>query len=328
MNGNFSGYVKHLLAGGILTKDELLEIAQTIDTKELLEGANEVRKKIKGDQAHLCAALNIKSGCCSENCYYCSQSKYYKTHVNYYDIIESNTVKEFADFNLRHGVHNLGLSSSGGFYSDLNRKKLLSVYKKISSETPLILCGAHGILRNTEEAQELKDAGLTTYEHNLQTSERFYSQICTTHTYQQRIDTIHFAQSVGLNICSGGIIGLGESMEDRIDMALTLRKLNIKSVPINILNPVKGTPYGDKQVSLSIEEALRSIAMFRLTLKDANLIYGAGRTFMGENRSYAFMSGMNGIVVGDFLTAKGNSIEADVELLKMHGMTPVPSFKA
>lgn len=328
MNEIFNGYINRLLDGGTLSKAELLEISQTVDTKELLAGANKVREKIKGNQAHLCAALNIKSGYCSENCRYCSQSKYYKTHVKYYDIIESNTVKEFADFNLEKGVHNLGLSSSGGSYSDLDRKKLLSVYKSISAETPLILCGAHGILHSVEEAQELKNAGLTTYEHNLQTSERFYPQICTTHTYQQRIDTIRFAQSVGLNICSGGIIGLGESMEDRIDMALTLRELNIKSVPINILNPVPGTPYGDKPVALTIEEALRSIAIFRLTLTDANLIYGAGRAFMGEKRSLAFMSGMNGIVVGDFLTAKGNSIEADVELLKAHGMTPVPSFKS
>lgn len=326
MSKHFEHCISHLLDGGNLSKEDLLNLSQTTATKELLDGANEVRKKIKGNQAHLCAALNIKSGCCSEDCRYCSQSKYYKTCVKYYDMIESDTVKEFADFNQENGVHNLGLSSSGGSYSDLDKEKLLTVYRNISANTPLILCGAHGILHSVEEAKELKDAGLTTYEHNLQTSERFYPNICTTHTYQQRIDTIRFAKEAELNICSGGIIGLGETMADRIDMALMLRELDIKSIPINILNPVSGTPYGNKPVDLTIEEALRSIAMFRLTLPDANLIYGAGRAFAGEKRSYAFASGMNGIVVGDFLTAKGSSIEADVELLKAHDMIPVPSF--
>ena len=201
------------------------------------------------------------------------------------------------------------------------------MYKDISAKTPLILCGAHSILRNVEEAKELKAAGLVTYEHNLQTSEKFYPNICTTHTYQQRIDTIRFAQEAGLNICSGGIIGLGEEMEDRIEMALLLRELGVKSVPINILNPVQGTPYGEKPVNLTIDEALRSIAIFRLALPDANLIYGAGRAFMGDKCSLAFAAGMNGIVVGDFLTAKGNQIEDDVKLLSEQGMVPVPSFK-
>lgn len=323
----FDDYIQYVLDGGQLVFDELIDIAQNMNLDTLMAGAKTIREKFKGSQAHLCSALNIKSGCCSENCRYCSQSKYYKTHVEYYDIIEPGRIKEFADYNIGKGVHNLGLSSSGGFYSDLNRTKLIDVYKDISAKTPLILCGAHGILRSVEEAKELKAAGLVTYEHNLQTSEKFYPNICTTHTYQQRIDTIHFAQEAGLNICSGGIIGLGEEMEDRIEMALLLRELGVKSVPINILNPVQGTPYGDKPVSLTIEEALRSIAIFRLTLPDANLIYGAGRAFMGDKCSLAFAAGMNGIVVGDFLTAKGNQIKDDVKLLNEQGMVPVPSFK-
>lgn len=324
---NFDDYIQYVLDGGQLVFDELIDIAQNVNLDTLMAGAKTIREKFKGSQAHLCSALNIKSGCCSENCRYCSQSKYYKTHVEYYDIIEPERIKEFADYNVGKGVHNLGLSSSGGFYSDLNYTKLIDVYKDISAKTPLILCGAHGILRSVEEAKELKAAGLVTYEHNLQTSEKFYPNICTTHTYQQRIYTIRFAQEAGLNICSGGIIGLGEEMEDRIEMALLLRELGVNSVPINILNPVQGTPYGDKPVNLTIEEALRSIAIFRLVLPDANLIYGAGRAFMGDKCSLAFAAGMNGIVVGDFLTAKGNQIEDDVKLLNEQGMVPVPSFK-
>lgn len=324
---SFDDYIQYVLDGGQLGFEELVDIVGNENLNALMTGANTIRERFKGGQAHLCSALNIKSGCCSENCRYCSQSKYYKTHVEYYDIIDPEQIKEFADYNVRKGVHNLGLSSSGGFYSDLNYNKLIDVYKDISAKTPLILCGAHGILRSVEEAKELKAAGLVTYEHNLQTSEKFYPNICTTHTYQQRIDTIRFAQAAGLNICSGGIIGLGEKMEDRIEMALLLRELGVKSVPINILNPVQGTPYGDKPVSLTIDEALRSIAIFRLTLPDANLIYGAGRAFMGDKCSLAFAAGMNGIVVGDFLTAKGNQIEDDVKLLNEQGMAPVPSFR-
>lgn len=324
---SFDDYMKYVLDGGQLVFDELIDIAQTVNLETLMAGANTIRKKFKGNQAHLCSALNIKSGCCSENCRYCSQSKYYKTHIESYDMIDAEHIMEFADYNVGKGVHNLGLSSSGGFYSDLNDTKLIGVYKDISAKVPLILCGAHGILRSVEEAKALKNAGLVTYEHNLQTSEKFYPKICTTHTYQQRIDTIRYAQEAGLNICSGGIIGLGESMEDRMEMALLLRKLNVKSVPINILNPVQGTPYGDKPVSLTIDEVLRSIAVFRLILPDANIIYGAGRAFMGDKGSLVFAAGMNGIVVGDFLTAKGNQIEDDIKLLNEQGMTPVPSFR-
>lgn len=326
MERSFSSYVENVSNGVSLSRSELLAIARNVELESLMAGANELRKNTMGDQAHLCAALNIKSGLCRENCRYCSQSQYHKTHVKHYDIIDNDAIREFADFNYSKGIHNLGLSSSGGFYSDLDTRKLLSVYGTISRMTPLILCGAHGILQSVSEARELKAAGLTTYEHNLQTSERFYPNICTTHLYRQRLDTIRFAQEAGLNICSGGIIGLGETMEDRIDMALTLRDLDVRSVPINILNPVSGTPYGNRPVSLSVAEALRSIAIFRLALPNANLIYGAGRAFMQNDCSLAFASGMNGIVTGDFLTAKGNSIEADIALLRAQGMAPVPSF--
>lgn len=327
MNKKFDEYVQNVICGEDLLLDDLLDIVKNVETETLMLGANKIRESFKGNQAHLCAALNIKSGCCSENCMYCSQSKYYKTHVEYYDIIDEEKVDSFADFNLDNGVHNLGLSSSGGSYVDLNKEKLIALYKHISKHTPLILCGAHGILHSVEEAIELKKAGLITYEHNLQTSERFYPSICTTHKYQQRINTIKFAKEAGLNICSGGIFGLGETMQDRIEMALTLRDLEVKSVPLNILNPVQGTPLGDQNVKLSVEEALRSIAIFRMALPDANLIYGAGRAFMGTECSKAFSAGMNGIVVGNFLTAKGNCIQDDVQLLKERGMVPVPSFK-
>lgn len=318
--------IRVILSGGELPIEELLDLAENEELEVLMSAANTIRKEYKGDEAHLCAALNIKSGRCSENCKYCSQSGYYKTHVKYSDLISVNDIQKFADFSINNGVHNLGLSSSGGYFSSLDNGKILDIYKQVSSSTPLCICGANGILQSEEEAQQLKKSGLTTYEHNLQTSRNFYPQICSTHTYDERINTIKYAQKAGMNVCSGGIIGMGENMKDRIEMAMTLRGLGITSVPINILNPVKGTPLGNNPVSLTIEGALRSIAIMRFILPNANIIYGAGRSFMGSKCSLAFAAGMNGIVVGDFLTSKGNRIQDDIKLLYDQGMYPVPSY--
>ena len=318
--------VRVILNGGELSTEELLDLAENEELEKLMSAANTIRKECKGDAAHLCAALNIKAGRCSENCKYCSQSGYYKTHVKYYDLISVTEIQKYIDFCRDNGVHNLGLSSSGGYFSALDDGTLLDIYRQVSADSPLCICGANGILRSEEEAQQLKDSGLTTYEHNLQTSRKFYPQMCSTHTYDERIKTIKYAQKVGLNVCSGGIIGMGESMEDRIEMAKTLRQLGITSVPINILNPVKGTPLGNNPVSLTIEAALRSISIMRFILPKANLIYGAGRSFMGDKCSLAFAAGMNGIVVGDFLTSKGNKIQDDIILLSEQGMYPVPSY--
>ena len=318
--------IRIILSGGELSDEELLDLAENEELEVLMTSANTIRKEYKGNAAHLCAALNIKSGSCSEDCKYCSQSGYYKTHVKHSNLISVEDIQKFADFSIKNGVHNLGLSSSGGYFTSLDDEKLLDIYRQISCSTPLCICGANGILRSEEEAQQLKDSGLTTYEHNLQTSRNFYPQICSTHTYDERINTIKYAQKAGMNVCSGGIIGMGETMKDRIEMAMTLRSLGITSVPINILNPVKGTPLGNQPVSLTIEGALRSIAIMRFILPNANIIYGAGRSFMGNKCSMAFAAGMNGIVVGDFLTAKGNRIQDDIKLLYEQGMYPMPAY--
>lgn len=328
MKIQISEYTEKILEGDELTRKELIDISENADTKSLLSSADYIRREKKGSQADLCAAFNIKSGRCSEDCRYCSQSGFYNTNSKYYDIVDSEKVLEFAERSQTNGVHNLGLSSSGGALSQLNKEKLLAIYEKLSSNSSLNLCGAHGILKNEGEARQLKKAGLNTYEHNLQTSRSFYPNICTTHSYDERVNTIKFAKKAGLKVCSGGIIGLGETMTDRIDMAVLLRDLGVLSVPLNILNPVPGTPCGDKPIPLTREEALRSMAIFRLALPNANLIYGAGRNFMGPDKSKAFSAGLNGMVVGNFLTFQGNCIADDISLLKEQGLEPSPELAA
>ncbi len=326
MKIQISDYTDKILEEEDLSSEELNNISENADTESLLKSANYIRKVMKGSQADLCAAINIKSGRCSEDCRYCSQSGFYNTHTKIYDMVDYEKVWEFAEHSRINGIRNLGLSSSGGALSQLDKEKLLSIYQKLSSRSEINLCGAHGILKDEEEARQLKEAGLDTYEHNLQTSKRYYPNICTTHSYEERINTIKFAINAGLKVCSGGIIGLGENMTDRIDMAILLRDLGVLSVPINILNPVPGTPCGDKPIPLTKEEALRSMAIFRLALPKANLIYGAGRNFMGTDQSQAFSAGLNGIVVGNFLTIQGNSIAEDIALLKEQGLEPSPDF--
>lgn len=324
MNINLDKYVKRILNGEDLAYQELCYIGDKPDTDILLESANQIRKAFRGNHINLCAAINLKAGRCSENCKYCSQSAYYKTYVKGYGMKEPEEVMDFAEFNQKQGVANFELSTSGGALSQLDKTKLLEIYKILSKSSPLHLCGAHGLLKNEEEARQLKEAGLKTYQHNLQTSRDFFPNICTTHTYDERINTNKYAKKAGLDLCSGGIIGLGESMSDRIEMVLELRELGISSMPINILNPIEGTPYGGKPVPLTTEEVLRTIAVFRFALPNVNLIYGAGRVLMGNEQYRAFTAGLNGIVVGNFLTTKGNCISDDVAMLKEQGFEILP----
>ncbi len=324
MNVDLDKYVKRIINGENLIYQELFHIAEKSDTDDLLQSANQIRKAIRGNHIDLCAAMNLKSGKCGENCKYCSQSVYYKTHVQAYEMKEPEEVTKFAEYNQNQGVTNFELSTSGGALSQIDKLKLLGIYKTLSKSSSMHLCGAHGLLQNEEEARQLKEAGLKTYQHNLQASRTFFPKICTTHKYDERINTLKYAKKAGLDLCSGGIIGLGESMSDRIEMALELRNLGVSSMPVNILNPIEGTPYGGKPVSLTTEEILRTIAVFRFALPNVNLIYGAGRILLGAEQYRAFTAGLNGIVVGNFLTTKGNCISDDADMLKEQGFDIFP----
>lgn len=299
-----------------VTKEEALEMTKLKGSKlmELMAVANEVREKYCGNTIHTCTISNAKSGKCEEDCKFCAQSAHYKTSLTTYDLKEEQILlDEYSRAgelgSTKFGVVTSGRSIKKGSKEFDNIKKFIKEAK--TKDSKVSLCCSIGLL-NEEELAELKEAGVTRFHSNLQTSVESYNEIvATTHDIQGRIDTIKAAKRVGMSVCSGGIIGMGESWEDRISMAFTLKDLDVDGIPVNILNPIPGTPHGDRE-HLAMDEILKTIAIYRMIFKDKVIKIGAGREeilkdFMGS----AFMCGANGMLVGGYLTVKGRSEEED-----------------
>lgn len=305
-----------------ITREEAIKLfdLKGSELMELFAVANKVREKYCGNQIHYCTITNARSGRCSEDCKFCAQSAHYNTNIKEYGLKENKILLEEYKEALKLGSENFGIVTSGR-----SIKKGSSEFEQIKSflddtDNKCKPCASIGLLTE-EEARELKENGLVRYHSNLQTSEDKYSElVATTHSIQDRIESIKNAKKVGLKVCSGGIIGMGESNEDRINMAFKLKELDVDSVPINILNPIKNTPHGNREI-LSANEILKTIAIFRLILKDKGIKIGAGReTILKDFMGLAFMAGANGMLVGGYLTVKGRSVEEDyrfVENLKL-----------
>lgn len=303
--------------GYIVNKQDIINLANESPLKLLLNYANRIRSKYCGNKAELCSIINAKSGHCSENCRYCAQSIHYNTETEIYPLISINNTIKIAHKLNESGIHRLSLVTSGKALSGNDFNDILLHFSELKSQTKLKLCASLGILKSFQ-LEELKKNGVTRYHHNIETSKRFYSSICTTHTYDDRINTIKLAQQAGLEICSGGIFGLGETINDRIDMAFELRSLEVKSVPINILMPIKGTPL-ENQAKVNNDELLRSIALFRIVLPDAHIILAGGRSLLEDKVNLALEGGINALLTGDFLTTTGSNIGTDKKLLNHLG---------
>lgn len=304
-----------------ITKEEALALVNLKGNNllYLFAAADKIRNKYCGNILETCTITNAKSGKCSEDCKFCAQSAWYNTDIKSYPIKDKETLKkEFYEAeknkNMRFGIVTAGKKMKSGT-SEFNT--VLEFIKEITSENPNTrICCSLGLL-GEKELFELKKAGASRYHCNIQTSPDTYSlYAAATHSFKERIETIKNAQKVGLEICSGGIIGVGESFEDRINMAFTLKELDVDGIPLNILNPIKNTPHGEKEI-LSAIEVLKTIAIFRLILKNKNIKIAAGREnifkdFMGSG----FLSGANGMLTGGYLTVKGRSIEEDVNFIE------------
>jgi len=306
-----------ILDGYQISNTEALRISSTAEPETLYESANKIRENFNGSNFDLCSILNIKSGKCSENCRFCAQSIHFDTEAKAYDILPQNEVIEYARKCENNGIKRLSLVSSGKNLTEKNLEKLIPLYKKISSETSLKLCASHGLI-TIDQAERLKDAGVNTYHHNLEAGKNYFHEICTTHSYEDRINTIKNAIKGGLEICSGGIIGLGETMENRIEMALEIRSLGIKSIPVNILNPIKGTPL-EEIIPLKPQEILRTIAVYRFILPDAFIRYAGGRKSLGSDQVKGLNAGINAAITGDYLTTTGNNITDDKKKIASAG---------
>lgn len=293
-----------VLKGYKITKEDALNLYSQPEA-ELYTCANTIREKLTGNIVDLCSIINGKSGRCSENCSYCAQSNHYQTGVLEYPLVSYEEVLKKAKQDEIDGVDKFSIVTSGRSLSKGDIEIVTDYYGKLIKDCPTIsLCASHGIL-NRSDLINLKKAGVTRYHHNVETSKDYYSKICTTHTYAERIHTIKLCKEVGLEICSGGIIGLGESVEDRIDMALELRDLQILSIPINALMPIKGTPLENNPL-LKEDEILRTIAVFRFINPKANIRLAAGRNLLTNFGEKAFIAGANGTISGSLLTTCGS----------------------
>lgn len=303
---------KKVINGYGVTKKDAMELINR-DFKTLASSAKEIQNFYCGDSFDFCTIVNGKSGKCSEDCKYCAQSSFYKTKVEEYHLLNTEELKERAIKNASLGILRYSVVTSGRNLSDQEIDILCKSYKEISKTVEIHLCASHGLLE-LEQFEKLKKSGISRYHNNLETSRRLFPSICTTHTYDEKINAIKMAQEAGLEVCSGGIIGLGETMEDRIDMALELKELGVKSVPINILNPIPGTPF-EKLAPLSSEEIAKTIAIYRFILPEKAIRLAGGRGLLLDKGELAFQSGSNAAISGDMLTTSGIDISEDFKTI-------------
>ncbi len=313
---DLDGLKNFVLTGGAVNKDDAMFLAD-VELEELCTAADEIRKEFCGDKFDICTIINGKSGRCSENCKYCAQSAFYKTEINEYPLLGSDEIVEHALYNHSRGVHRYSIVTSGKALSDDEIDSVCDSIKKIKEACDISVCGSFGLL-NKEQFLRLKDAGLERVHNNLESSENYFGKVCTTHNYQDKKSAINAAHEAGLEICSGGIMGLGESMEDRIDMALTARELGVCSVPINMLNPISGTPLENSQV-LDNDTMRRVTAIYRFILPKAAIRLAGGRGLLDDKGKACFESGANSAISGDMLTTSGTTIKSDMQLLKSIG---------
>jgi len=281
---------------------------------ELMTLARDAKLRARGDSFSLCTIMNVKSGKCTEDCAFCAQSSRYRTGSPVFSLKSTDEILKAAAKARDAGAGRFSLVTSGRGLSRSEVDELAVGIEKIRTGVEISVCASLGIL-DSEALETLKSAGLSRYHHNIETSESFFPKVISTHSFKDRISTIHTAKDVGLEVCSGGIIGIGESAEDRVSMALTLAGLGVDSVPINILVPIPGTPLA-AQSPLSVEEILRTIAIFRLIFpKKAIRIAGGRESALKDFQGLAFWAGADAMLIGGYLTVAGRPIEVDLRLV-------------
>ncbi|BCI60780.1 biotin synthase BioB [Solibaculum mannosilyticum] len=305
-----------ILNGGQITKAEAMSLYER-PLEELCEHADKIRRHFCSNRFDICTIINAKSGCCSENCKFCAQSSHNRTCTAKYPLLPPEEIIAQAKANYQQGILRYSIVTSGKRLSDAEVNEMCKVVERIRKEIGISVCVSFGLL-NEEQFRKLKEAGVTRVHNNLETSRRNFPNICTTHTFEDKIRAIRAAQAARLSVCSGGIMGLGETAEDRIDMAFSLRELGIKSVPVNMLNPISGTPF-ENNPKLSEEDMRRIVAVYRFILPEASIRLAGGRGLLADQGKSCFTSGANAAISGDMLTTAGITTQTDMELIKELG---------
>lgn len=296
----------------ILNRQQLNSLLE-LSLPELISLADKKRQEYAGSNLELCSIMNAKSGLCGQDCRFCAQASRYSTGAPAYPLKKKEEMLKAARRAKEIGAQRFDIVTSGDTLSKEELGRVCDAICEIINKVKIKMCASLGSL-DEKAFLLLKQAGLSRYHHNIETSPNHFPKIVTTHTFQDRVNTIKAAKKAGLEVCSGGIIGIGETLEDRIEMALCLKELNVDSVPINVLVPIKGTPLETQEV-LSCAEAIRTIAIFRIILKDKLIKIAAGReSVLKDFQALAFMAGANGMLIGGYLTLKGREVNEDLKL--------------
>ncbi len=285
------------------------------DTVDLIFCAHKIKKSYKKNELILCSIINAKSGFCPENCAFCAQSAHHNTGVTTYDLLGKEEIIENAVRFKQEGATRYSMVTSGYMLTEEEIETVCRSAEAISRKTGLTVCASLGMLTETG-ARKLKGAGISVYHHNLETARSFFDRVCTTHDYDEDIKTVQLARAAGLKVCSGGILGLGETWEQRVELAFTLRELDVDGIPINFLNPIAGTKMENRPL-LAPLDALKCIALFRFINPEKNILVCGGREVtLRDYQSWIMLAGANGLMIGNYLTTQGRDIKTDLDMLK------------
>ena len=316
---------EEIINGRRIKRQDDLTFFLNCDLDELCEGADRIRKHFVGDKVDLCSIINGRSGKCPEDCKYCAQSAHNHTDCEVYDFLPEEDIVKACKLNESEGVDRFSIVTAGKALSGEEFEKAVHAYETMNKECDIELCASMGFL-NAEQLHRLHEAGVTSYHHNIETSRRNFPNICTTHTYDMKIETLKKVKAEGMYACSGGIIGMGETWEDRLDMAVSLSEVGVDSIPINALMPIPGTTLEGLE-RLSEPEILRTIAFFRYINPKADIRLAAGRALLTNDGELAFKSGASATITGNMLTtAACATIRSDRELLESMGRDVTPEY--
>ncbi len=306
---------------GQISRQEALELAAAGpgDTLDLIAWAGKIRQHFKQNAVFKCAIINAKSGKCPEDCAFCAQSAHHNTQAAVYDLLSAEKLEAEGLKMAAAGATNYSVVTSGTALSEKDVDTVCRVARSLKAKTSLTLCASVGLL-DPAAARKLKAAGISRYHHNLETARSYFDAICTTHDYDDDIQTLEAAKEAGLVVCSGGIFGMGESWQQRVELAFTLKELDVDSVPINFLNPIKGTRMQDRPL-LAPMEALKVIALYRFIHPRKDIpICGGREATLKDFQSWLFAAGANGLMVGNYLTTLGRNMEMDLEMIQELGL--------
>lgn len=318
---SISGLEKKIEEGYRPDYDEALSLMRSLSLEDLCALAHALRLRYQGKRVDMCSIMNARSGKCGEDCKWCSQSRFHHTDIEVYPLVDAESALREAVHNASKGVSCFSLVTSGRTLSPADTERICAIYRRIGSECPIILCASLGLL-NREQLFQLKESGVTRYHCNLETAPSYFPQVCTTHTIEEKLQTIEWAREAGLEICSGGIIGMGESKEDVVDMLMDLKAISPESVPINFLLPIPGTRLADRDISgLTPEYCMKVLCLARLMIPKSDIRCAAGREVYFKGIEPELFKVVDSIFASGYLTAGGQGIDDTMKMIRDAGFT-------